>query len=66
MAATQEYGIVQLGFSAIRPVHDVVGVGESEPTGWEAAAAVSGIERTAKRRWDGAGLAAYIQYRAVS
>ena len=31
---------------------DVVGVGEAEPTAWEAAAAVSGIECTTNRWWD--------------
>ena len=57
--------IVQLGFSAIRPVHDVVGVSEAEPAGWEAAAAVSGIERAAKRGWDRAGFATHVEHRAV-
>ena len=66
MATTQQQGIAQLGFSAIRPVHDVVGVGEAEPTAWKTTAAVSGIERTPKRWRDRAGLATHVEHGAVS
>ena len=47
MAATQQNGIAELGFSAVRSVYDVVGVGEAEPTTRESATTVSGFERTA-------------------
>ena len=65
MAATQEQRIVQLGLSAVRPVHDVVGVGESEPAAREATATVSDVERTAERRRDRAGLATHVEHGAV-
>ena len=54
-------GRLELGLSSIRPVHDVVGVREAEPTAREAASAISGIERTAKRQWDGARLATHVE-----
>ena len=65
MAATQEQRIVQLGLSAVRPVHDVVGVGEAEPTAWEATPTVSDVERTAERRRNRAGLATHVEHGAV-
>ena len=65
IAPAQKYRVLQLGFSPVCPMLDVVGVGETEPTAWEAAATVSGIECTPKRRWDCAGFATYIENRAV-
>jgi len=62
MTAAQQYGVGELGISAIRPVHNVVGVREAEPTPWEAAAAVSGIERSARGRGDRAGLPTHVEH----
>ena len=65
MAATQEQRILQLRLAAVRPVYDVVGVGEAEPTAWEATAAVSDVERTAECRRDRTGLATYVEHGAA-
>lgn len=59
MAAKQDQ-VFELRFAAVRPVPDVVRVGEPEPAAREAAAPVSRLERPADRGWYGAGAAADI------
>ena len=65
MTPTQEDEVPERGLTSIGPVPDVVGIGEAEPTAKEAAPTVSGLERTAKRRWDRAGPPTQVKHRAV-
>ena len=65
MGTTDEQGVGQLRLASVRPVVDVMGIGEPEPTSGEAASAVANLECTAERGWDGAGAPTHVEDRVV-
>ena len=62
MEATQQHEVVETGLTTVGPVLDVMTVNELVMgAAREAAAAVSGLQRTAHRGWDRAGTATNVE-----
>ena len=66
MVTAEKEQVGQRSLASIRPVLDVMRVGEPEPAAREAAPAIADLERTAHGRRNGAGLPAYVEHGAVA